>query len=115
MFGKLEVNEGMLIENIVAQMLTAAGHRLFFFSRYDEKNAENRMEIDFLIQKPTITSRHNISPIEVKSSKRYTLTSLNKSIKKYGSYLSTPYVLHAADLKIEDGIEFLPLYMTSLL
>ena len=91
MFGKLEVNEGMLIENIVAQMLTAAGHRLFFFSRYDEKNAENRMEIDFLIQKPTITSRHNISPIEVKSSKRYTLTSLNKSIKKYGSYLSTPY------------------------
>ena len=115
MFGKLEVNEGMLIENIVAQMLTAAGHRLFFFSRYDEKNAENRMEIDFLIQKPTITSRHNISPIEMKSSKRYTLTSLNKSIKKYGSYLSTPYVLHAADLKIEDGIEFLPLYMTSLL
>ncbi|MEE3448828.1 MAG: AAA family ATPase, partial [Bacteroidales bacterium] len=62
MFQKLEINEGMLIENIVAQMLTASGHKLYFFSKYDEKSAENRMEIDFLIQKASITSRHNISP-----------------------------------------------------
>lgn len=26
MFGKLEIDEGMLIENIVAQMLNASGH-----------------------------------------------------------------------------------------
>lgn len=115
MFGKLEINEGMLIENIVAQMLTASGHKLFFYSRYDEKNAENRMEIDFLIQKPIITSRHNISPIEVKSSNRYTLTSLKKCINKYSNYLSTPYVLHSTDLKIEDGITYLPIYMAPLL
>lgn len=114
-FGKLETNEGMLVENIVAQMLVAAGHKLFFYSRYDETNADNRMEIDFLIQKPNITSRHNISPIEVKSSSRYTLTSLNKCIKKYKNYLSTPYVLHSADMKQENGITFLPLYMTPLL
>lgn len=115
MFGKLEVNEGMLVENIVAQMLVAGGHKLFFYSRYDEKNADNRMEIDFLVQKPTITSRHNISPIEVKSSTRYTLTSINKYIKKYGNYLGTPYVLHSADLRVENGIVFLPLYMTPFL
>lgn len=115
MFGKLEVNEGMLIENMVAQMLIAGGHKLFFYSRYDEKNADNRMEIDFLVQKPTITSRHNISPIEVKSSTRYTLTSINKYIKKYGNYLGTPYVLHSADLRVENGIVFLPLYMTPFL
>ncbi len=115
MFGKLEVNEGMLVENVVAQMLAAAGHRLFFFSQYDDKDMGNRMEIDFLIQKRSITSRHNISPIEVKSSNRYRLTSLGKYIKKYGNYLSTPYVLHTADVKIEDGIHFLPLYMTPLL
>ena len=105
----------MLIENIVAQMLVAGGHKLFFYSRYDEKNADNRMEIDFLVQKPTITSRHNISPIEVKSSTRYTLTSINKYIKKYGNYLGTPYVLHSADLRVENGIVFLPLYMTPFL
>lgn len=115
MFGKLEINEGMLVENIVAQMLVAAGHKLFFYSKYDEKNADNRMEIDFLIQKPTVTSRHNISPIEVKSSNRYTITSLNKCIRKYSNYLSTPYVLHAADVKQENGIIYLPLYMTPLL
>lgn len=115
MFGKLEINEGMLVENIVAQMLTASGHKLFFYSRYDEKNAENRMEIDFLIQKPIITSRHNISPIEVKSSNRYTLTSLKKCINKYSNYLSTPYVLHYTDLKIENGITYLPIYMAPLL
>jgi hypothetical protein len=31
LFGKLEVNEGMLIENIVSQMLTATGNKLFFY------------------------------------------------------------------------------------
>lgn len=114
MMDKLEINQGMLVENIVAQMLTAAGHKLYFFSNSSE-NAEERMEIDFLISKPVITSRHNISPIEVKSSTRYTLSSLRKCIEKYGSYLSTPYVLHSKDLEIKEGIVFLPLYMTPLL
>lgn len=115
MFQKLEINEGMLIENIVAQMLTASGHKLFFFSKYDEKSAENRMEIDFLIQKASITSRHNISPLEVKSTNRYTTTSLLKLRQKYGQYLSTPFVLHTADLKEDNGIVYLPIYMTGLL
>ena len=115
MFDKLEVNEGMLVENIVAQMLKAAGHKLYFFSKYSATNADDRMEIDFLIAKPTITSRHNISPVEVKSGRQYTITSLKKCIKKYEKQLATPYVLHDKDLKIEDGIVYLPLYMTPLL
>lgn len=115
MFDKLEVNEGMLVENIVAQMLRAAGHKLYFFSKYSSTDAEERMEIDFLIAKPTITSRHNISPIEVKSGSQYTLNSLRKCIKKYATQLSTPYVLHDKDVKIDNGIVYLPLYMTPLL
>lgn len=115
MFGKLEVNEGMLVENIVAQMLRATGHKLYFFSNSSRTSAEDRMEIDFLIAKPITTSRHNISPIEVKSGQRYTLNSLRKCIAKYGSQLSTPYVLHDKDMKIEDGIVYMPLYMTPLL
>ena len=114
MMDKLEVNEGMLVENIVAQMLRAKGHKLFFYSNYS-RNADDRMELDFLISKPTITSRHNISPIEVKSTSRYTITSLNKCIKKYKEYLSTPYVIHTSDLEQKDGIVYLPLYMTPLL
>lgn len=112
---KLEFNGGMIVENIVAQMLRSAGHKLYFFSKYSKDDAKERMELDFLIAKDTITSKHNISPIEVKSTNRYTLTSLKKCIAKYDSYLVTPYVLHTADLKVEEGITYLPLYMTGLL
>lgn len=114
-FGKLEVNEGMLVENIVAQMLKTAGHKLYFYSQNDYKDPENRMEIDFLIAKSKLTNRHNISPIEVKSGERYTFTSLRKCIAKYGQALAMPYLIHDKDFKIEDGITFLPIYMTSLL
>ena len=112
---KLEINEGMLVENIVAQMLTTAGHKLYFYSNSSRENTEDRMEIDFLTAKSKLTSRHNITPIEVKSSQRYTLSSINKCNNKFGNYLSTPIVLHSADLKQEKGIDYLPLYMTPLL
>ena len=112
---KLEMNGGMIIENIVAQMLRASGHKLFFFSSQSRTDKESRMEIDFLITKAKVTSRHNISPIEVKSTQRYTTNSLNKCIRKYAQYLNIPYVIHTADFKIENGITYLPLYMTPLL
>jgi predicted AAA+ superfamily ATPase len=115
MFDKLEINEGMLVENIVAQMLKATDKKLYFYNNYDKEDAENRMEVDFLIQKEAVTSRHNISPIEVKSSTNYTLTSIKKCIEKYRNYLSTPYVLHSKDVEVKDGLVFLPLYMTPLL
>ena len=112
---KLEMNSGMIVENIVAQMLRTAGHKLFFYSNASMTDKDSRMEIDFLIAKSKTTTRHNISPIEVKSSARYTLTSLRKCIAKYGSCLSTAYVIHPADLKEEDNIVYLPLYMCPLL
>ena len=115
MFDKLEIDEGMLVENIVAQMLRATGHKLFFYSNYDKETAENRMQVDFLIQKGQVTSRHNISPIEVKSGSNYTLTSINKCIVKFGQYLSTPYVLHSKDVEVKDRLLYIPLYMTPLL
>ncbi len=115
LFDKLEINEGMLVENIVAQMLVASNHKLYFYSNSDKTNAENRMEIDFLISKSKITNRHNISPIEVKSGKNYTLNSLNKFVKKYKDQLATPIVIHTGDYKSENGIEYYPIYMTPLL
>ena len=115
LFDKLEVNKGMIMENIVAQMLTASGHKLSFYSNPSRDDASLRMEIDFLTAKSKISNRHNISPIEVKSSKNYTLTSLRKFKEKYKEQLHIPYVLHPNDLKEEDGILFLPLYMTPLI
>lgn len=52
---------------------------------------------------------------KVKSGQRYTLNSLRKCMAKYGSQLSTPYVLHDKDVKMENGIVYLPLYMAPLL
>ena len=49
LFDKLNINAGMLMENIVAQMLRNNGHKLYFYSRCDNENRENHMEIDFLI------------------------------------------------------------------
>lgn len=115
LFDKLEVNKGMIMENIVAQMLTASGHKLYFYSNPSRDDASLRMEIDFLTAKSKISNRHNISPIEVKSSKNYTLTFLRKFKEKYKEQLHIPYVLHPNDLKEEDGILFLPLYMTPLI
>ena len=115
LFDKLEVNMGMIVENMTAQMLRAAGHKLYFYSNPSKTDKDERMEIDFLIAKSKITNAHNISPIEVKSSKNYTLTSLKKFIKRFPSELHTPYVLHPADLKEENGIIYLPLYMTPFL
>ena len=115
LFDKLEANTGMIIENIVAQMLTASEHKLYFYSNPARDDVSNRMEIDFLVAKSKISNRHNISPIEVKSSKNYTLTSLKKFMLKYNEQLYVPYVLHPSDLKEENGITYLPLYMTPLL
>ncbi len=110
---KLEFNQGMLVENLVAQMLRANGHNLFFFSSSD-KVAENRMEIDFLLAKKSLTSRHNIIPVEVKSSSRYTHISIDKFRRKYSEYIDMPIVFHPGDLKIEDKILYLPLCMAAV-
>ena len=97
------------------QMLVASGHKLYFYNNPSRDDASLRMEIDFLIAKSKITSKHNISPIEVKSGGKYTLTSLKKCREKYTEQLDTLYVLHKNDLKVEEGIVYLPLYMTPLL
>ena len=115
LFDKLEYNGGMILENVVAQMLVSSGYKLYFYSNNSRENSDDRMEIDFLISKHLITNRHNISPIEVKSSKNYTLTSLNKFVKKYNNYLANPYVIHVGDYKEDNGIIYLPVYMTILL
>ena len=115
LFDKLEVNLGMLFENMVAQMLVCAGHKLYFYANASREDSSSRMELDFLIQKEKITSRHNITAIEVKSGKNYTLSSLRKASAKYGEYLTKSVVIHAEDLVETEDAFFIPVYMTPLL
>ena len=73
------------------------------------------MEIDFLMAKSKITSRHNISPIEVKSSTGFTTISLEKCIKKYATHLAQAYIVHTGDVKVDGDYLYIPLYMVPCL
>ena len=115
LFDKLSFNEGMILENVVAQMLVANGRKLYFFSRNDRQDSSETMEIDFLISSNKVTSKHNIIPIEVKSGERYTFSSIAKLQNKYKDYLAEPIIIHIKDLKEENGILYIPVYMTGLL
>lgn len=113
--GKLSLNNGMFTENMVAQMLAANGHKLYFYSNPDREDKYSRMELDFLLPKSKITNQHNINFIEVKSGTRYNLTSLEKAMKKYSIEMNRAIVLHPGNLKQEDGVLYLPVYMGFLL
>lgn len=109
--GKLEINKGMLMENVVAQMLRAAGQKLFFHYNSDQKNAVNRMEIEFLLAKTHVSVRHNIHPVEVKSASDYQTVSLDKFMKKFANVAAQPIVLHPKDADFSGPVLKLPLYM----
>ncbi len=111
LLGKLSVNFGNIMENIAAQMLTANRHSLYFYTNSDRNDKNSRMEIDFLISKQTVTNKHNIIPIEIKSGKRYTTSSLVKFMKKFSDQLYIPYVFHDGICKEKNGITYLPLFM----
>lgn len=110
LFDKLNINEGMLMENVVAQMLRAAGHRLFFYSRNDATNRKNQMEIDFLIN-----SGKKTCPIEVKSSGYRKHSSLDKFRSKFKQNVGQPYILYQKDVMEKEGVWHLPIYMGGLL
>lgn len=110
LFDKLDINEGMIMENVVAQMLRQNGHKLYFYSRADKENRENYMEIDFLI-----TEGKKISPIEVKSGNYRSHSSLDKFRSKFSSKLGNAYILYTKDIMVKDDIIHLPVYMAMFL
>ncbi len=111
--GDIGINEGMLTENVVAQMLRANGHRLFFYSQSGKKQGEARMEIDFLVVRPYADAamKPRVCPIEVKSPRQYGTTSLDRFKEKFGKRIGTQYVLHPKQMKAEGDRLYVPLYM----
>ena len=111
---KLSLNEGMLYENAIAQMLTAKGHKLYFYTHYNEEKHRNDIEIDFIISNNN-KLKYKIYPIEVKSTKKYSITSLERFKEKYSSRIGGCYVIHPKNLSVKDGITYLPAYMAMCL
>lgn len=104
---KLHINEGMFAENIVAQMLRAEGHDLFFYSFYDRARSNNRYEVDYLIRQSG-----KVSPLEVKSSGTTMHASLDRLMAGHSKTLGQAYVICNRDLRKDGNILFIPIYMT---
>lgn len=110
LLGKLSVNEGMFYENVIAQMLVAAGHKLYFYIHYNDAGHRNDIEIDFIISNGS-KLKYKIYPIEVKSSDTYTTVSLNRFADKFGRRVGNCIVIHPKNLKVEGRTLFVPAYM----
>lgn len=106
---KLSVNLGYLYENVVAQMLTATGNDLFYYTFLNKKQKRN-YEVDFIISK-----RNKICPIEVKSSNYRRHTSIDAFYQKFSSRILNRYIIHTKDISKDKDILCLPVYLTQFI
>lgn len=103
LLGNVAINEGMLVENFVAQTLASKGDKLFFYAQTSSKKGCERMEVDFLIVRPFADEggKPRVVPIEVKSGNKYSTTSLDRFSQKFASKVGTEVVLHPGQLRKE--------------
>lgn len=116
-FDRLGSNLGMVVENVVAQMLAANGRSLHFHEfEHAQRNEDGsvgrpkKYEVDFLL----VRGRY-VCPIEVKSSSYRTHKSLDMFLDKYRAKCPERYVLYTKDLQREGELTYLPLYMAMCL
>ena len=109
MSDKLGVNLGYVYENVVAQILATNGHALYYYTFLNEKTKHN-YEIDFLLSK-----KNKICPIEVKSSGYGTHKSLDAFAEKYSGRILEKYLVYTKDLKRDQDIMMIPVYMLPFL
>ena len=106
---KLDANLGYVYENVVAQMLTAAGNKLFYYT-FPTSTGKHNYEIDFLL------SRGNkVCPIEVKSSGYKRHASLDAFCEKFSSRVLQRYLIYTKDLHKDEQTLMLPIYLTQFL
>lgn len=113
MDGKLSLNEGMLYENVIAQIIAAKGKKLYFYTRYSEEKHRNDIEIDFLLSNDSKTN-YRLNPIEVKSSKNYSAVSIGKFTDIFKRKVDNPMIVHPKNLVEVEGILRIPAYMFAL-
>ncbi len=101
----LNINLGYLFENVAAQMITAAGRRLFYHT-WKKDGSTHSYKIDFLISK-----RAKVVPLEIKSSNTRFHDSITEFAKKYSSKVGEQYLLSQKDVKNEGNLQFKPIYM----
>lgn len=106
---KISVDQGFLLENIVAQELKSKDYALKYNSFY-KTNSNKKYSIDFFLEE-----NNKIIPIEVKSSNYNSHASIDEFVNKYHQYVSKKIIIYTKNFKIEDGITYLPIYMVMCL
>ncbi|MDE5788260.1 MAG: AAA family ATPase [Bacteroidaceae bacterium] len=106
---KLSADLGYVYENVVAQMLKAKGHELYYYT-WPSETSNHLYEVDFLLSSGT-----KIEPVEVKSSGYKTHKSLDLFCEKFSSRVSKRYLIYTKDLRKDENIIYLPAYMTLFL
>ena len=106
---KLSANLGYVYENMVAQMLTAEGNKLFYHT-WPTESGKHNYEVDFLL------SRGNkIWPLEVKSSGYKTHASLDAFCEKFPERVGERFLVYTKDLRRDGATTLLPVVMTMFL
>lgn len=103
---KMSTNMGYIYENMVAQMLKAAGHELFYYT-FPSETSNHNYEVDFVISK-----KDKICPVEVKSSGYKTHASLDRFVTKFSNRILDKYLVYTKDFKKDGDIMCIPIYMT---
>ena len=106
---KLSADLGYVYENVVAQMLKAKGHELYYYT-WPSETSNHLYEVDFLLSHGT-----KIQPIEVKSSGYKAHKSLDLFCEKFSSRVNKRYIIYTKDFRKEGELTYLPVYMTSFL
>lgn len=106
---KLSADLGYVYENIVAQILTANGHQLFYYT-WPTPDGKHNYEIDFIL-----TNGHKICPVEVKSSGYKTHASLDNFKIKFSGRIQWSYLIYTKDLRKEGDTILLPVFLSIFL
>ena len=106
--GNLGINQGMFFENAVAQALVAQGDELRFYSRKDSLNADNTMEIDFIVKRGI-----KVVPVEVKSGRYRAHASLDRFLSKFRKSAADGVVCCPGNYEKSGRIVYLPAYLAS--
>ena len=106
---KLEANLGYVYENLVAQMLKAAGNELYYYT-FPTETGKHNYEVDFLLSRGA-----KLCPIEVKSSGYKSHKSLDAFCKKFPSRIGNRYLAYTKPLRSDAETTLLPIYMMGLI
>ena len=105
---KLSANLGYVYENIVAQMLTAAGSKLFYHT-WPTESGKHNYEVDFILSRGA-----KIWPLEVKSSGYKTHASLDAFCEKFSERVGERFLVYTKDLRKDGATTLLPVMMTMM-